>query len=54
MIWRQVRAVENPELRNHTDMPVIVCSVQGTRRFADLLAGGRSNYKPESVSMPRY
>ncbi|KAG1767262.1 RNA dependent RNA polymerase-domain-containing protein [Suillus occidentalis] len=33
-----VRAVEKPELRNFTD--VIVCSVQGTRRFADLLAGG--------------
>ncbi|KAG2056931.1 hypothetical protein BDR06DRAFT_980975 [Suillus hirtellus] len=33
-----VKAVEKPELRRYTD--VIVCSVQGTRRFADLLAGG--------------
>ncbi|KAG0708740.1 RNA dependent RNA polymerase-domain-containing protein [Suillus ampliporus] len=35
---QKVRAVEKPELRHYTD--VIVCSVQGTRRFADLLAGG--------------
>ncbi|KAG2159731.1 RNA dependent RNA polymerase-domain-containing protein [Suillus bovinus] len=35
---QKVRAVEKPELRRYTD--VIVCSVQGTRRFADLLAGG--------------
>ncbi|KAG2154722.1 RNA dependent RNA polymerase-domain-containing protein [Suillus clintonianus] len=35
---QKVRAVEKPELRQYTD--VIVCSVQGTRRFADLLAGG--------------
>ncbi|KAG1795927.1 RNA dependent RNA polymerase-domain-containing protein [Suillus plorans] len=33
-----VKAVEKPELRRYTDM--IVCSVQGTRWFADLLAGG--------------
>ncbi|OAX44361.1 hypothetical protein K503DRAFT_846492 [Rhizopogon vinicolor AM-OR11-026] len=35
---QKVRAVEKSELRHYTD--VIVCSVQGTRRFADLLAGG--------------
>ncbi|KII91170.1 hypothetical protein PLICRDRAFT_696285 [Plicaturopsis crispa FD-325 SS-3] len=35
---QKVRAVDRPELRMYTD--VIVCSVQGYRRFADLLAGG--------------
>ncbi|KAH7915886.1 RNA dependent RNA polymerase-domain-containing protein [Hygrophoropsis aurantiaca] len=35
---QKVRAVEKRELRHYTD--VIVCSIQGMRRFADLLAGG--------------
>ncbi|KAH7928507.1 hypothetical protein BV22DRAFT_1082792 [Leucogyrophana mollusca] len=35
---QKVTAVDKPELRHYTD--VIVCSIQGTRRFADLLAGG--------------
>ncbi|KAF8078266.1 RNA dependent RNA polymerase-domain-containing protein [Lyophyllum atratum] len=35
---RKVRAVEDPLLRNYTD--VIVCSVQGQRRLLDYLAGG--------------
>ncbi|KIJ68575.1 hypothetical protein HYDPIDRAFT_106781 [Hydnomerulius pinastri MD-312] len=35
---QKVKAVMKPELQQYTD--VIVCSVQGTRRFADLLAGG--------------
>ncbi|KAG6336122.1 hypothetical protein ID866_2960 [Astraeus odoratus] len=35
---QKVKAVVKPELQNYTD--VIVCSIQGSRRFAELLAGG--------------
>jgi RNA-dependent RNA polymerase len=37
----QFKAVVKPELYDHTD--VIVCSVEGSRRLADLLAGGKLN-----------
>lgn len=35
---QKVKAVVKPQLRSYVD--VIVCSIQGSRRFADLLAGG--------------
>lgn len=35
---QKVKAVTKPELSNYID--VIVCPVQGSRRFADILAGG--------------
>lgn len=42
----QVKAVEYPVLYKYTD--VIVCSVKGSRRFIDYLAGGTFLGRPFS------